>query len=153
MPDRKAWRISGREIWPPSRLWKPTRTGSLFGSAFCGAAVVVGAPSGAVVVAPAAAEADALVVAAAAVVAELLLLLSPPQAARPIRAAAATTAVRARVVLMLPLSRSPTPMGFRRGASSRRLLWPASHRAGVTGCSPKTTKARQPPQQLPGRRV
>src|SRR3954471_3204668 len=113
MPDRNARRKSGSETAPPSRLWNPTRTGGLLGSAFCGAAVVGDPPPPAAVVVDSPAElawlADAVVAVLAAVVdAALLPLLSPPQAATPMSAPAARTADSNRVVLIpLPLAAAP----------------------------------------------
>src|SRR6478735_2437116 len=97
---------------PPSRLWKPTNTGGLLGSAFTGAAVGTDPPLPAAVVAapeavvlPELAVVAAPVSDAAAVVDELLSSL--PQAAASNIAAAHIAADSLRAFMFLPLTSRP----------------------------------------------
>src|SRR5204862_118168 len=75
--------ISGSEIWPPSRLWNPTSTGGLLGSAFCGAAVVADAPPAVVPVPPLVAlpPPDVAVAPPVVAVAPPVVAVAPPVAA------------------------------------------------------------------------
>src|SRR3954449_1348066 len=118
---------------PPSRLWKPTRTGGLLSSAFCGAAVVVAPPppaAAAVVAVPAAAAVVVAPAVDAVVVSELLLLLlSPPHAATPISAPAARTADSTLVVLIVSPSGRARSLCF---APFRVIMSASVSREGIT---------------------